>query len=343
MKYINDINIQEAIIHVLDSNGDEPILNEYKLDLDEHSYKYIYKQMEKCIRDDELKLAKFNYERNIVRDSVKEYYKGDINFIDLSKLLAQNLFCILKSNSFIPACDLIIASIITDQGPMIAILKLDFIKNIMHDIDFIENKVGISLKTKDICLPGSYNKIEKAAFINIFNPKDEVNLLFLDKNRRKNNDDEYGAEYWINNFLGCSQVISERDQTKNFINLSEKWIRQNYFDNAERAEEIRTAIRNFLEEKEVIDIDEFSKEIIRDPGEIENFKMLISAYVDEEIKIDKKYAEKKKKKIKLKIDNDIEINISQEAYKDVSKFNISKNGDGSINMIIKNVINYIEK
>ena len=28
MEYINDINIQEAVIHILDSNSTEPILNE---------------------------------------------------------------------------------------------------------------------------------------------------------------------------------------------------------------------------------------------------------------------------------------------------------------------------
>jgi len=29
MEYVNDINIIEAVIHILDSNSDEPILNEY--------------------------------------------------------------------------------------------------------------------------------------------------------------------------------------------------------------------------------------------------------------------------------------------------------------------------
>ena len=40
---------------------------------------------------------------------------------------------------------------------------------------------------------------------------------------------------------------------------------------------------------------------------------------------------------------DIDLYIDQEAYKDASKFEIQRNGDGSINMIIKNVVNYIEK
>ena len=35
MEYINDININEAVIHILDSKAEEPVLNEYSIDLDE--------------------------------------------------------------------------------------------------------------------------------------------------------------------------------------------------------------------------------------------------------------------------------------------------------------------
>lgn len=55
MEYINDININEAVIHILDSNAEEPVLNEYSIDLDEDIYKFLYKHIEKCFKDDELK------------------------------------------------------------------------------------------------------------------------------------------------------------------------------------------------------------------------------------------------------------------------------------------------
>ena len=64
---------------------------------------------------------------------------------------------------------------------------------------------------------------------------------------------------------------------------------------------------------------------------------------EEEIKLDKDYVKKKLKKVKLKIDNDIDLTIDKEAYNDPSKFEIHHNNDGSINMIIKHVMNYIEK
>ena len=39
----------------------------------------------------------------------------------------------------------IVASIITDQGPMIAILKMDYVKNFTHQVDFVDDKIGIGI------------------------------------------------------------------------------------------------------------------------------------------------------------------------------------------------------
>lgn len=343
MEYINDINIQEAVIHVLDSNGEEPILNEYKLELNEDTYGYLYKHIEKSLNDEELKYAKFNEERNIVKELAQDYLTGEEELINVSKEVATQLFIIMKSNIEIPSCDLIMVSLITDQGPMIGILKLDYKKSFIHHIDFIGNKVGVDLVAHSTGLPASSQKIEKAAFIKPIKENSKFDLLVLDKKKKRTDDEEYGANYWVNNFLGCMQFTNDRDETRSFINLSERWIRMNYPEDAAEAEKVRREIRKYLEVKDTININEFAKEAIKEDGFVDNFKMFMAGHVDEEIKIDKVYAEKKINKIKLKIDSDIEINIKKEAYDDISRFEITKNGDGSINMTIKNVMNYIEK
>lgn len=146
MEYINDININEAVIHVLDTTAEEPILNEYSLDLDEDTYKFLYKHIEKCFKVDDLKYAAFNSERNIVKEVVQDYLNGiDSDLIGLSKELASQLFIIMKGNCNIPSADLITCSIVTDQGPIIAILKLDYVKNFTHEVQFVDNKIGIGI------------------------------------------------------------------------------------------------------------------------------------------------------------------------------------------------------
>lgn len=345
MEYINDININEAVIHILDSNGEEPVLNEYRLDLDEDTYKFIYRHIEKCLKDDELKYARFNPERNIVKEVVQDYLNGiDSDLISLSKELAKQLFIIMKGNVNIPCADLIIASITTDQGPMIAILKMDYVKNFTHEIQFVNEKIGVGIIPQVAGLPGSGQRIQKAAFIKPIREDEQYNLMVLDK-QKSSKEDEYGANYFINTFLGSTLIVNERDMTKTFVKAAENWIRKNVTEDAGKAEEIRTAIKTKLKEEDTINIDSLSEELLNEQPQVkEDFSNYIKQQgLNEEIAVDKAWVDKKLKRTRLNIDKQIDLYIDEEAYHDINKFEVQRNGDGSINMIIKNVINYIEK
>ena len=346
MDYVNDINVNEGVIHILDSNGYEPILNEYKLDLQEDTYKFIFKHIEKCLKDEELKYAKFNLERNIVKEIVQDYLNGvDQDLIKLSKELARQLFTIIKSNSSIPSCDLIVCSIVTDQGPMIAILKMDYVKNFTHQVDFVEDKIGIDIVPQAAGLPGSGQKIQKAAFIKPLRDEDSYNLMILDKQKKSKEEEEYGANYFVNNFLGCTLIVNERDMTKSFYKAAETWTRKNYADDADKAEEIRTTVKSKLKGEESININELSKELFREvPSSGVDFSNFVKEHASsEEIKVDKTWVQNKLKRVRLKIDKDIDMYINEETYYDSNKFEIQRNGDGSINILVKHIINYIEK
>ena len=90
MEYVNDINIIEAVIHILDSNSDEPILNEYKLELTDEIYKFIYKHVEKGLKSEDLKYAIFNPERHIVKEVSQDFLNGvNSDIVEVSKELAR--------------------------------------------------------------------------------------------------------------------------------------------------------------------------------------------------------------------------------------------------------------
>lgn len=346
MEYISDINIQEAVIHIVDSNADEPILNEYNLELNEDIYKFLHRHIEKCFKDEELKYAIFNPERNIVKELVQDYLNGiDNNLIGLSQELARQLFIIMKGNVNIPSCDLIIVSLLTDQGPMIGILKMDYVKNFTHQVEFIENKIGIDIVPQAAGLPASSQRIQKAAFIKPIRENQAYNLMVIDKQKKSKDEEEYGANYFISNFLGCSIISNERDMTKTFLKAAENWTRSNIVEDADRAERIRTTVKTKLKEEEKINIDELSNELFKEEPQIKNdFSNFIKGHgLEDEVAIDKQWVEKKLKRVRLKIDKDIDLYINEEAYHDNSRFEIQRNGDGSINMIIKHVINYMEK
>lgn len=351
MDYIADINISEAVLHILDSNADEPILNEYKLELEEDTYKFIYKHIEKCLKDEELKYALFNSERNIVKETVQNFLNGENDdLISLSKELARQLFLIMKNNGNIPSCDLIVSSVITDQGPMIAILKMDYVKNFTHQIDYIGDKIGIGIVPQSAGLPGSGQKIQKAAFIKPIKEDESYNLMVLDKQKKTKDEDDYGTNYFLSSFLGCSIITNERDMTKTFLKATENFTRKNFANDAVKAESIRTAIKTKLKEEDSLSINELSEELFK--GELfsadvtakEDFNTFLKGSgLEDEVQVDKTWIEKKLKRVRLKIDKEIDLYIDEETYHNEDKFEIQRNGDGSINLVIKHVINYVEK
>jgi nucleoid-associated protein YejK len=344
LEYIKEIGINEAIIHILDNSSEEPLLNEFYLDLNEDTYKFLLRHIERCLKDEELKYAVFNPERNIVKDLSQEYLNGINNLLEVSKELSRQMFIIMKSKGSIPSCDLLIVSISTEFGPMLGIIKLDYIKNYTHSVDIQDNKIGINIIPQVTGLPVSSQRIQKCAFIKPLHEEQEFNLMVIDKSNNKDKE-EYGTNYFITNYLGCSVVNNERDMTRNFISAAENWTRDRLSEDADSAERLRSTIKKKLKEEENIDVKELSEELFKEEHQAkQDFMEFVSAQgVEEQVPVDKAFVEKKLKRVRLKIDKDIDLYINEETYNDNQRVEIQRNGDGSINIVIKHVINYIEK
>jgi hypothetical protein len=355
LEYIKEVNINEAIIHVLDNNADEPILNEYALDLDEEKYNFLLKHIQKCLKDEDLKYGTFNLERSIVKDLSQEYLNGENNLLDVSKELAKQMFILMRSKGSIPSCDLIIVSFTTEYGPILGIFKMDYIKNYVHTIEFVDNKLGIDIVPQYTGLPGGSQRIQKCAFLKPIRKENNFDLMVIDK-RVKNKESsseqvesaeslEYGSNYFINDYLGCTIIDNERDVTKSFVKAAEKFTQNNFPENADKAEAVRTAIKRKLKEEDKIDIRELSEQVFSENEDTkEKFVEYISQQgISENINLDKEWIDKKLKRVRLKIDKDIDLYVDEETYHDNSRFEIQRNGDGTINMVIKHVSNYVQK
>jgi hypothetical protein len=354
LEYIKEVNINEAIIHVLDNNADEPILNEYALELDEEKYSFLLKHIQRCLKDEELKYGIFNKEKNIVKDLADEYLNGENNLLVVSKGLAREMFTLMRSKGSIPSCGLVVVSFTTEFGPLLGIFKMDYIKNFVHTIQFVDDKLGIDIVPQFTGLPGSSQRVQKCAFIKPIREENKFDLMVIDKKSKNRESEEYkedeeykefGANYFVNNYLGCTIVDNERDVTKSFVKAAEKWTQNNFPENADKAEVVRSTIKRKLKEEDSIDVKELSEQMFpQNQDTKEKFVEFITEQgISENIKLDKEWIDKKLKRVRLKIDKDIDLYVDAETYHDNSRFEIQRNGDGTINMVIKHVSNYVEK
>jgi 37-kD nucleoid-associated bacterial protein. len=344
MEYINEISIVEAVVHILDINSDEPILNEFTLELKDDVYKFVLRHIERALKDEELRYALFNSGRNIVKEITQEYLNGQNNIIEVSKELARSLFYLMKTNNSIPSCDLMVVSFSTEHGPMLGIFKMDYVKNYIHKVEFVDNKMSIKIIPQTTGLPVTSQKIQKCAFIKPVIEEMDFQLMVIDKQGKKGEGDEYGAKYFLNSYLGCSLINNRRDMTKTFLNAAESWTRSNAVNDAVKAENIRSTVKRSLREKEDINVQELSQNLFENEAEKASFTEFIASQgIEDKLQVDKEWVEKKLRRIRLKIDKEIDLYINEETYHDKDRFEIQRNGDGSINMIIKHVMNYIEK
>jgi hypothetical protein len=345
MEYIQEINLNEAVVHVLDNNADEPVYNEYTLDLSDETYQFILKHILKSLKSEELKYAVFNDGPNSIKNLAFKYLNGSSDFIQISKGITRQLFMLMKVNGNIPSCDLMVVSISTEYGPMVALLKMDYIKNYTHHIDFNDDKIGINILPQFVGLPSGSQSLQKCAFIKPILEDNKFDLMVIDKQSRSKDSEDYGSNYFISNFLGCTLIENERDATRSFIRTTEIWTRNNLKDNAEAAEIVRTYAKKKLREEENIDVNEFAREVFKDSKDVaDNFvEYAKEKGLVDKIEIDKDYVDKKLQRIRLKIDRDMDVYIDKDVYDDKSRFEVIRNGDGTINMVLKHIRNYIEK
>ncbi|EKX80608.1 nucleoid-associated protein [Clostridium botulinum] len=337
MEYIKEVNINEAIIHILDSNANGPILNEYKLRLDDENYKFILKHVEKCLKDQQLRYAKFNNERNIAKEVSQEYLNGQNDLLTISKELAKQLFVLMEGNDNIESCDLMIVSISTEYGPMLGILKMDYIKNYIHVIDTVEDKIGINIAPEVTGLPMTASKIKKCAFIKPIREGQEFNLMLIDKQKKSKDSEEYGSNYFIKNYLGCNVIENERDMTRQLVENTDKFIKDN-IDDVKTAVKTKDLLREKLKKEDTINIEDITDEIFKDETlkqEFINFNY--ENNIDKPIEVDKEFVTKIVDTLKFKLNKNITLSIPEDIYSDINSFEVRDNGDGTANIIIKDV------
>jgi hypothetical protein len=343
MRNIKQVEIIKAVIHVIDNSMEEPILNEAELEINEDINEFLIRHITRSTSDEEAKCAVLNEEKNIIKEITQNIFDNYESFLENSQQITQHIFNTIKINPNIPSGDLIVCLFNCEYGITLGIMKLDYNKTYIHNIDYIDNKMLISIIPQMIGLPDTGQKLQKCAFINC--NENNYNMIVLDRQAKKDSDTGVAA-YFLNTVLNCSIVSDRRDNTRNMLKTSEKWIRENLKDDADKAEKARNFVSRTVKSDDVINIETIAHHAFGgDESLKENYVLAMkdAGIEEKEVLVDREWAEKKLKRKRLKIDKDMELYINSEAYEDGSRFQIKRNGDGTIDIVIKQVRNYIEK
>lgn len=333
------IEIKKAVIHVLDKEADEPLLNEFELDINEDIQMFLEKHITKSINDDEARKGRFKDGLNIVKEVSYRISSDNEFFLEGSKDIARQLFKAIKTNSSISSTDLIVCLYEDDNVPAVAILKMDYTVSFIHDIEIVESKFKINIKKQDISLPGVNQRIQKCAFVISPVIHNDHELVILD-NQISKGAEEPIAQFFLQTFLGAELILDSKTCTKILRRETENWVRSKSKEGEPFAEEVRDFVNNAIHEEDEIDIEVFSNKVFGKKEELRDEfvnNLREKGLTHEKFEVDREWVERKLNKIRLKTNDNIEIVIDYELFGDRDKFEVISNSDGTRTIVIKNV------
>ncbi len=161
--------------------------------------------------------------------------------------------------------------------------------------------------------------------------------MLIDKQKKSKDSEEYGSNYFIKNYLGCNVIENERDMTRQLVENTDKFIKDN-IDDVKTAVKTKDLLREKLKKEDTINIEDITDEIFKDETlkqEFINFNY--ENNIDKPIEVDKEFVTKIVNTLKFKLNKNITLSIPEDIYSDINSFEVRDNGDGTANIIIKDV------
>jgi hypothetical protein len=343
MRYCNDIAITKTVIHVIDSNADEPLLGNKLLELDEETYMYLHNHIYRALNNDSNRRGEFLIKTSLVHTKLNEMLSSD-DFVEHTKVLASHLFKVVKNTLSAPSGDLIALECVVEGHKVLGLLFMEYNTSFTHDIKFEECEFHVDLKQYTVSLPNQSQRLTRFVFFGestLLNRHERsYDMVMMERKQLDENGEE--VSFFISDFLQATVVLDNCDVTRLFRKSTERWIRRNMKESIGHAIDIRSELDDQYVNNVEIDIQSTVESVIDSVEERDKFLMdLEKAGVDTDgaFEIDKKWTGKKLKVKTIKTDTGFSIKGDFDIFDDTSRLEIQYNGDGTVNYVIKQVRN----
>ncbi|MBN2795070.1 MAG: nucleoid-associated protein [Clostridia bacterium] len=342
MRYIKDILLEKAIIHIVDPNSDEPIIAAKPLKITEEVEEFVRKHVIKSLNDDETISSRFLSDQVEVASSIFSWIQDDEVFYNQSVALTERMFKLMKTKD-IPSGDMLFVQYVADEQRCFGLMKLDYQVSYMHNITFSEDDLVVELISQEIGLPSVGQRLKKCAFFTKA-PENQLEMIVLDKKEKV---EDGHQDFFVQDYLECVKISDDTLKTRNFKKTVEKWTQKNLADHIDIASEVRDSVNDKLLSEKTISVEAIAAEVFEQIPEMkESFKEAVAeaGYRDgTSFEVDQNWVEKKMKSKQIRTDTGVVIKGEFDFFNDSQRFTIRKNGDGTVDYVIKGVRNVVER
>jgi len=332
------IRIENAVVHILDSNVGMPVLSDAILEYGSEFGEFLREHIFRTLTSDEVKKCRFVEEES----EVCGYLKEELDFVPKSQKIAEYLYDIMTSNIDIPAADLIIAEFNVNDIDMYAILKMNYKTSYTHCTNAMDGGNVNSLVVNRSILPTQSQKLSEAAIINL----SDYSIRLLEKKYDVNG---VKTNYFSEMFMKCNTKLSQKAKL-DIVTRAVDQVQKEYLEEKEQFEEkmrAKSVIHDEIVNNGEVSIPEVADRIFEAKPEMkERFKEKIEKYnisETEPITVTNDSSTRKFDKQSLVTDTGIEIKIPMEQYNSTESIEFITNIDGTISVLIKNVSNITSK
>ena len=327
-----EIIIHQAILHVLDTTLDAPVLSGGGMELTAEKTAYLQNHIEKLLASDEIRQC-----RPLPDSAFRNELEHNQDFIDLSCRIAGVLFDYMHAHTTIPGADLAVVDFTRDGAPWLGILKLNYKNGYTHYTETVEGAPVNSIIQQRACLPTQSDKVEEGALVNLT----DYSMRLLEK---KYDIDGHKEFYLSSVVFQYTQAEPEKKKLQAIQEAAAQAVKDAYEDEPHADAQVAILIANQAADNDnQVSVEQVRQQLAE---EYPLAAVPFDDYVEKSEVLEEAAAPvtvtpariRRMESRSIRTANGIEVKIPTELLNSDSELEFLHDPDGSVSLLIKNVI-----
>ena len=327
-----EIIIHQAILHVLDTTLDAPVLSGGGMELTAEKTAYLQNHIEKLLASDEIRQC-----RPLPDSAFRNELEHNQDFIDLSCRIAGVLFDYMHAHTTIPGADLAVVDFTRDGAPWLGILKLNYKNGYTHYTETVEGAPVNSIIQQRACLPTQSGKVEEGTLVNLT----DYSMRLLEK---KYDIDGHKEFYLSSVVFQYTQAEPEKKKLQAIQEAAAQAVKDSYEDEPHADAQVAMLIANQAADNDnQVSVEQVRQQLAE---EYPLAAVPFDDYVEKSEVLEEAAAPvtvtpariRRMESRSIRTANGIEVKIPTELLNSDSELEFLHDPDGSVSLLIKNVI-----
>ena len=327
-----EIIIHQAILHVLDTTLDAPVLSGSSMELTAEKTAYLQNHIEKLLASDDIRQC-----RPLPDSAFKNELEHNQDFIDLSCRIAGVLFDYMHAHTTIPGADLAVVDFTRDGAPWLGILKLNYKNGYTHYTETVQGAPVNSIIQQRACLPTQSDKVEEGALVNL----QDLSMRLLEK---KYDIDGHKEFYLSSVVFQYTQAEPEKKKLQAIQEAAAQAVKDAYVDEPHADAQVAMLIATEAADNDnQISVEQVRRQLAEEyplaavPFDDYVEKSEVIEHVEQPVTVTPSRIRRMESR-SIHTASGIEVKIPTEILSSDSEVEFLHDADGSVSLLIKNVI-----